>query len=365
MNALPPPGPAPGDASDPFSVSEAEPQISLLPSGNEDDPFMIGDPFAAFGTGEESGSFAGPFQRSSPLPVVPDPSAACAARLQEQPQAHAVITSDVQIARPSRRFPWLRLLVISLAVVVVLGALLVSLVQATPSTLYHPSSMTTQPSFHHTTTRGSPGPSTVATGRPVPAPTPFDWVPQTLPVGWLADGLTVSDALDAERTAFTFTDREMSLDFRSVGSRTQHGGTFTASMFLLTAAAKARFAQNDVRMSTNALFDSVQQRHLVQTVFNTRPTLIAFAQQDQQQFALISVSFQLWQVQNGPQTGLTAGQEIDPTTHLPRLHTLVVVLLRVAPGTQGTNAPMGGTGWLVSNYGLDMTVSQVGIVLPA
>jgi hypothetical protein len=32
---------------------------------------------------------------------------------------------------------------------------------------------------------------------------------------------------------------------------------------------------------------------------------------------------------------------------------MIVLLLRVPPGTQGTNAPMGGTGWLVSTYALD------------
>jgi hypothetical protein len=39
---------------------------------------------------------------------------------------------------------------------------------------------------------------------------------------------------------------------------------------------------------------------------------------------------------------------------------MIVLLLRVTPGTQGANAPMGGTGWLVSTYALD----QAGGSLP-
>jgi UDP-N-acetylenolpyruvoylglucosamine reductase len=87
-----------------------------------------------------------------------------------------------------------------------------------------------------------------------------DWIPsaKTLQqLGWTRAGLSTGDALEAERTAWTFTDREMSLDYRNVGTQAQHGGTFTAVVFLLTPNARVRFFQNDVRMINNALFNRV------------------------------------------------------------------------------------------------------------
>jgi hypothetical protein len=45
---------------------------------------------------------------------------------------------------------------------------------------------------------------------------------------------------------------------------------------------------------------------------------------------------------------------------------MIVLLLRVTPGSQGTNAPMGGTGWLVSTYVLDPAGGSLpGIIQPA
>jgi hypothetical protein len=196
----------------------------------------------------------------------------------------------------------------------------------------------------------------MATATPQPTP-PSDWVPsaQTLQqLGWTGAGLSAGDALEAERTAWTFTDREMSLDYRNAGTQAQHSGTFTAAVFLLTPNARARFFQNDVRAINNALFDQVQQQHLIQEVVNAEGRLVQFQVQGQQQFAWVDVSFQLWQSQLDPQTGSRAeGLELDPTTHGPRVRHMIVLLLRVTPGTQGTNAPMGGTGWLVSTYALD------------
>src|SRR6266567_3471929 len=77
-----------------------------------------------------------------------------------------------------------------------------------------------------------------------------DWVPSTQTLqqlGWTGAGLSTGDALEAERTAWTFTDREMSLDYRNAGTQAQHGGTFTAAVFLLTPNGKARFFANDFR----------------------------------------------------------------------------------------------------------------------
>jgi hypothetical protein len=173
-------------------------------------------------------------------------------------------------------------------------------------------------------------------------------------LGWTGAGLSTGDALEAERTAWTFTDREMSLDYRNVGTQAQLGGTFTASVFLLTPNARVRFFQNDVRANNDVLFDRVQRQQLIQQVINAQPRLVQFQVQGQQQFAWVDVSFQLWQSWLDAQTGSRAeGLEIDPTIHGPRVHHLIVLLLHVTPGTQGANAPMGGTGWLVSTYTLD------------
>ncbi len=197
-----------------------------------------------------------------------------------------------------------------------------------------------------------------------------DWVPsaQTLQrLGWTGAGLSTSDALEAERTAWTFTDREMSLDYRNVGTQAQHSGTFTAAVFLLTSDVRTRFFQNDVRAINNALFNRVQQQQLTQEVVNAEGHLVQFQIRGQQQFAWVDVSFQLWQSRLDPQTESRAeGLELDPATHGPRIHHMMVLLLRVTPGTQGTNAPMGGTGWLVSTYALDPTGGSLpAIIQPA
>ena len=192
-------------------------------------------------------------------------------------------------------------------------------------------------------------------------PSPPDWVPQQLPAGWTNVGLTMADDLQALRTAVSFNDREMSLDYRSVGTRDHHAGTFTAATFLLTPAAKQRFQHNDVRVRNNVLFDLVATTKLVRVVINPEPQVIKFAQQNQQQFAWVDVSFQLWQSQinsSNPNQRIE-GKESDPATNQPRLHHMVVLLLHLPPEDTGTNPAMGGTGWLVSNYALDQARSSL------
>jgi hypothetical protein len=216
--------------------------------------------------------------------------------------------------------------------------------------------------------RRTPTPTT-ATATPQATPQ-NSWVPSTQTLqqlGWTGAGLSTGDALEAERTAWTFTDREMSLDYRNAGSQAQHGGTFTASVFLLTPNARTRFFQNDVRVINNVLFDRIQQQRLIQEVVNAQPRLVQFQVQGQQQFAWVDVSFQLWQSRLDPQTGSRAEDlELDPATHGPRSHHMIVLLLRVTRGAQGTNAPMGGTGWLVSTYALDPAGGSLpGIIQPA
>jgi len=159
-----------------------------------------------------------------------------------------------------------------------------------------------------TTTQGSPQAS---------------WIPsaQTLQhLGWTTAGRSVADALQAERTAATFTDREETLVFNEVGTR-------TAAIFVLTAGGKERFAHNDVRVSTNVLWNTVTDTHvqLIQLVLIAQPTLVKFATGGQQQFAWVDVSFWRWQSRIDPHdqtlTRRTSGIELDPATHQPRLHT--------------------------------------------
>ncbi len=127
-------------------------------------------------------------------------------------------------------------------------------------------------------------PSPVGPGQA--AQSSLDWVPQQLPDGWVNAGLTMGDDLEAIRTATTFTDREMSLDFRSIGTRANHGGTLVAATFLLTAGSLQRFQQNDERVTDNVLFDRVANTQLIQMAINPQPRVVRFAVQGQQQFVM-------------------------------------------------------------------------------
>jgi hypothetical protein len=302
-----------------------------------------------------SAQFVVPFQQSGPLPAA-NPQSARASTNQAGTPAQSSATP--------RRFPILRVALISTLIVLAVGFLALS-VFAQPAS--HLATVSKNPTQGPTTTHTTPAARPTPAGRRTPTPTmatatpqatrESDWVPSTQTLqqlGWTGAGLSTGDALEAERTAWTFTDREMSLDYRNAGTQAQHSGTFSAAVFLLTPNARVRFFQNDVRVINNVLFDRVQQQQLIQEVVNAQPRLVQFQVQGQQQLAWVDVSFQLWQSRLDPQTGSRAeGLEIDPATHGPRVHHMIVLLLRVTPGTQGTNAPMGGTGWLVSTYELD------------
>jgi hypothetical protein len=315
-----------------------------------------------------SAQFVVPFQQSGPMPSV-------------NPQMARTSTSPTGMPAQGRtmpqRFPLIKVALISTLILVVVGFLTFSVfAQPAPHLTTVAKNSTRGPLVKHTT------PTAIATRTVQKIPTPTmatitpqatpqtNWVPsaQTLQqLGWTRAGLSMGDALEAERTASTFTDREMSLDYRNTGTQTQHGGTFTASVFLLTPNARTRFFQNDVRAINNALFDRVQQQQLIQEVVNAQPRLVQFQVQDQQQFVWVDVSFQLWQSKLDQQSGQrTEGLVLDPANHGPRDHHMIVLLLRVLPATQGANAPMGGTGWLVSTYTLDPTGSSLpAIILPA
>jgi hypothetical protein len=302
-----------------------------------------------------SAQFVVPFQQSGPLPAM-HPQTAQASTNQAGTPAQGRATP--------RRFPIFKVALISMLIVLAMGFFVFSvfaqpashLITAAKNPTHRPLATHTTPMAKSTrTVQRTPTP-TRGTATPQ-ATSQNTWVPSahTLQqLGWTRAGLSTGDALEAERTTWAFTDREMSLDYRNVGTQAQHGGTLTASVFLLTPNARVRFFQNDVRVINNALFDRVQQQQLVQEVVNAQVRLVHFQVQGQQQFAWVDVSFQLWQSQLDHQTGSRAeGLELDPTTHGPRIHHLIVLLLGVTPGTQGANAPMGGTGWLVSTYALD------------
>ncbi len=351
----------PSDGSQQSGLEDQQPSAALpaasppaSQTSNDHDAFpedvLLEDEAAGW-----SAQFVVPFQQSGPMPTV-NPQAAQASTNQTGIPAQGRATS--------RSFPVFKVALIGALIVLAVGFLALS-VFAQPA--HHLTTVAKNSTQSHSTTQTTAKASPTRPGQKsstsaVPTTTPMaspqsDWVPsaQTLQqLGWTGANLSTADALEAERTAWTFTDREMSLDYRNAGSLGQHGGTFTSAVFLLTPNATTRFFQNDVRVINNVLFDRVQQQQLIQEVVNAQPHLVQFQVQGQQQFAWVDVSFQLWQSQLDPQTGQRAeGLEPDPTTHGPRIHHIIVLLLRVNPGTQGTNAPMGGTGWLVSTYALD------------
>ncbi len=304
--------------------------------------------------------YVAPFQISGALPLSGQAQPA------DQGAAASPPAPGIRASKTGRK-RWLALPVIAIVVcIVVLVSLLVitSLAQTMPplqTNVVRPSRTAQQP----TPKPSSPVPTQGTNGQGLKG-TASNWVPQPLPQGWTQAGLSTGDAIQALRTATTFTDREMSLDYRSVGTRNNHGGTFTAATFLLTPAAQQRFLQNDVRAFNNVLFDQVQQTRLVRLVIDPLPRLVAFSQQGPQQFARVTVTFQVWQSHldpNHPGQRLE-GIEIDPATKQPRLHQMMVLLLRVPQQDAGPDPAMGGTGWLVSNYGLDVP-TPLTIVQPA
>jgi len=225
----------------------------------------------------------------------------------------------------------------------------------------HPAKTQTPPPVRVTPTGIVPTPTVGTMLQPQASGVPPDQLLQLL--GWTTAGLSVADAIQADRTAVTFTDREEGLVFNEPATR-------TAAEFLLTQAARNRFAQNDVRVNSDALWNSVTDpaRQLIQLAVNEQPTLVKQEAQGQNQFAWVDVQFELWQSHIDPQNPnqRTGGLEVDPATGTPRMHHMVILLLQVAPGSLGANAPMGATGWLVSNYMLDPTAGTLpNIVAPA
>src|SRR5260370_30789670 len=121
-------------------------------------------------------------------------------------------------------------------------------------------------------------------------------------------------------------------------------------------------------MMNTPLFDLVDATKLIRVVVNPQPQVIKYVQQGQQQFAWVDVTFQLWQSQIDPTNPdqWIGGKDIDPATNQPRIHHMVVLLLRVPPEDAGANPAIGGTGCLASNYALDQADGSLpAIVQPA
>jgi hypothetical protein len=332
------------------------------------------EPFYLYVESEEDAdlSRAAPFQRSEAQAAFSPQAAAPGAEASRVPGASTV----------KRKWRPIFLLSLALLVALIVGvsvALIGALSQITPTpalTAHSQSGTSVQPVHPHAT--AAPHRATVRT-HPVPAravpmtaaavgagivATP-DWVPRSLPPGWTASGLTLTDAVYALRTATTFTDREMALDYRTAGTADHPSGSFRAATFLLTPAAQSRFLLQDRRSIDPALFQEVQQHYISQAAVDELPRLVAFRMVGEQRFAWVDVAFRLWRSQSDPATGMqTAGEEIDPATGQARVHHLVVVLVSMPPQQQGPNAPMGGTGWLVSTYALDQATLPP-LVMPA
>ena len=295
-----------------------------------------------------------PFQVSHAMPKV-----APQARPSDQVPSISARSILARKGGKNQRFSFPMIILLACAIAIVGILIMSALVQATPPLPTKTNRPASQARPSVTLTASIPmGKPTRPSSGPNQTPLPIsDWVPQHLPAGWTHAGLTVGDALQAERTAMAFNDREMSLDYRSSGTRNHHAGTFTAATFLLTIAAMQRFQQNDVRAINNRLFDQVAKTKLIRAVIDAQPHVVRYATQGQQQFAWVNVTFQLWQSHLDPNDPLhqrrIEGKENDPVTNQPRLHHLLVLLLHVPPQTEGANPPMGGTGWLVSNYALD------------
>jgi hypothetical protein len=276
------------------------------------------------------------------------------------------------------------LLIVGVVLTVVLGASLFVFAQSLPSprraqankmqtirTAGTPMASTTTPARHavakaHASSRSQQGAR--ATGTTSSSSIPSG---QTLnQLGWTQAGLSEGDAIEALRTGATFTEREMSYDYRDIGTPAQHSGTLTAATFLLTRGGLARFTNNDVRVINNVLYDRISTDKIIQQVVNAAPSLVQFQTEEVQgeshQFAWVNVAFLLFQSRLNPANGKRMeGLEPNPATGQPMIHHMIVVLVRVPPQTQGANAPMGGTGWLVNTYELDPGVLPAVVTTPS
>lgn len=320
---------------------------------------------------EQSSPLVLPFQHSAPMPTLPQMQAQGAPGSMGTPQPG--VSSSGTTRR--RTFRTLRiLLLVGVVLTVVLGASILILAQPVPSPhlmqanrtagtpLAPQASSTRQATVHPSSSQGQ------GFGIAPVALLPSASVLRSL--GWIQAGLQAGDALEALRTGATFTDREMSYDYRNIGTLTAHSGTLTGSTFLLTPGGLARFARNDVRVINDVLYDRIRAGKMIQQVVNAQPSLVSFqtiqVQGQPQQIAWVNVAFELFQSKIDPASGKRVESlEASSATGQPLIHHLVVVLLHVPLQSQGANAPMGGTGWLVNTYELDPGTLPIVLTEPA
>ncbi|WP_338248095.1 hypothetical protein [Dictyobacter halimunensis] len=351
-----------------FYTQEDDPDLHLPQMDEQDDQ------------ADQSSPFVLPFQPSGVMPIM--------ATMQTHQQGATGTPPPATTSPGKKRWGSFQLLKIFLiggvVLITIIGASLLVFAQSAP-----PPEAIHVTSTHTPTTRGTtptaaskptqrppaqkPTPTHPSTPPATPAPAPSQQGAQgtdnspagTLPsphllnqLGWTHAGLTVGDALEALRTGTTFTDREMSYDYRNIGTPTRHSGTLTGSTFLLTPGGQFRFVHNDVRMINNTLYNKIQAGKIIQQVVNAQSTLVHFqvvqVLGQQHTFAWISVTFELLQSKIDPTSGKRREQlQTDPATGQPLIHHMAVILVRILPQNQGTSAPMGGTGWLVNTYALD------------
>jgi hypothetical protein len=208
---------------------------------------------------------------------------------------------------------------------------------------------------------------TPTVGRATPSPTPAvtattatgtPMLQVQLPAGW--GNRSPLDAENALLVAWTFTQREMRIDFRNAGTPGHPAGSLTGAVFLLTPAAQQRFRANDKRSSA-AFFAQVQNSQLIQVPVFDNPPFVSHMQILQAEpgqggafFAWVNVPFEL-AIQHG--AGGHPTIELNQQTQQPQMHIMQVLLLSVPVGS----GPMGGIDYEVSNYALDL---QQGTTLP-
>ncbi|GHP00903.1 hypothetical protein KSF_109500 [Reticulibacter mediterranei] len=338
-------------SADTMLIPSFQPVSATAQSPGAPSPYYIQEGDDVPDVGSVSSAFATPFQYSSALPTMNEVQAT---------GGEHVYTATAPTPTPSfgekkaGRSSLFKIALVTIVTVVVLSVLSLT-VFAQPTQPLATTTPQQTPAPAPTTKAVPPAP----TAKPTLVPTAMPpvgtqngiWVPQQLPAGWMDAGLTTGDAIFAERTAWTFADREEAIDFRSIG-------TMTAARFILTPGGKTRFAQNDRRVANDDFLRVVQKKDLIQSAVGLGPHLVKFQAQDKNQFVWFDVSFQLYQSQranpdNPKDQRRIDGLEVD-ATHQPRIHHMSILLHRIDPKNQGADAPMGGSGWLVSNYGLDL-----------
>lgn len=361
------------DAADPDNKSP----IFYTQEQDEDLDFHLPlDDFEELQIGQSS-PFVSPFQNSATLQTIPHANAATHQSLRQAADVSSPPPPSSKKTGIHLSSVWKYLLIGCVVLITVVGSSLFVFAQPTTSPNPNPKKGAQTKA---TNTAPLPGSSRRAQGNAgdnnPPAnqdnqnqqqgadALPPNQVPSTqqlTQLRWAQAGLSLGDAIEAQRTGTTFTDTEMSYDYRDIGSRTNHGGTLISSTFLLTPGGQVRFTHNDVRAINNNLYDAIHNGKRIQQFVNATSSLTSFQvvqiQGRSHKYAWVTISFQLFQSKIDPASGKrTEGLDLDPATGQPRVHHMIVGLLRVGPQNQGSDAPVGGTGWLVNIYELDGTV---------